>query len=61
MLGFPLMTVFGKCLCGAVKVTAAAPPIAARTRWCWHCQFIAAGNSTVNARFYKKDAPSPGR
>ncbi len=54
------MTISGKCLCCAVKITAAAPPIAARTCWCRHCQFIAAGNSTVNACFYKKDVTISG-
>lgn len=54
------MTISGKCLCGAVKITAAAPPIAARTCWCRRCQFIAAGSSTVNVCFYKKDVTITG-
>lgn len=54
------MTISGKCLCGAVRITCAALPIAARTYWCRNCQFIAAGNATVNAAFYKKDVTITG-
>ena len=39
------------CLCGAVRVTANAEPIAARACWCRVCQYLAAGNATVNVVF----------
>jgi hypothetical protein len=54
------MSINGKCLCGAVRITASAPPIAARTCWCRNCQFIAAGSSTVNACFRKEDITITG-
>jgi hypothetical protein len=54
------MSINGKCLCGAVRITASAPPIAARTCWCRNCQFIAAGSSTVNACFRKEDVTITG-
>ena len=45
------MTHGGGCLCGAVRLTIAADPIAARTCWCRLCQYLAAGNATVNIVF----------
>lgn len=38
----------GHCLCGAVRFTLSADPIAARVCWCRDCQHLAA-NGTVNA------------
>ena len=37
----------GQCLCGAVKFTIAADPLATRICWCRDCQHLAA-NGTVN-------------
>ena len=37
----------GHCLCGAVRFTLAAEPLAARVCWCRDCQHLAA-NGTVN-------------
>jgi hypothetical protein len=37
----------GRCLCGAVRFTLAADPLAARICWCRDCQHLAA-NGTVN-------------
>src|SRR3954465_5928734 len=41
----------GKCLCGKVRFRISAPPIAMRLCWCRDCQFLAAGNATVNVVF----------
>ena len=37
----------GQCLCGAVRYTLSADPVAARLCWCRDCQHIAS-NGTVN-------------
>ena len=43
--------VTGGCLCGAVRYESAAPPITTRVCWCRLCQYLAAGNGSVNAVF----------
>lgn len=40
----------GRCACGAVRYTLAEPPVAVRICWCRECQYIAAGNGSVNLR-----------
>ena len=45
------MTISGGCLCGAVRYSASAEPIATRVCWCRDCQHLAAGNATVNVVF----------
>ncbi len=39
------------CLCGAVRITIEAEPIAVRACWCRVCQYLAAGSATVNVAF----------
>ncbi len=41
----------GGCLCGSVRLRISKPPIAMRLCWCRVCQYIAAGNATVNVVF----------
>ncbi|WP_380875034.1 aldehyde-activating protein [Sphingomonas sp. DBB INV C78] len=45
------MSVSGGCLCGAVRFTVDATPLGVRTCWCRLCQYLAAGNATVNVIF----------
>ncbi len=45
------MEITGGCLCRAVRFRITAEPIAMRLCWCRVCQYIAAGNATVNVVF----------
>ena len=45
------MDITGGCLCKSVRFRISAPPIAARLCWCRVCQYVAAGNATVNVIF----------
>jgi len=42
------MSISGGCLCRAVRYTITAEPIATRVCWCRDCQYLGAGNATVN-------------
>ena len=45
------MTHTAGCLCGAVRINIDAEPMLARACWCRLCQYLAAGNATVNVVF----------
>jgi hypothetical protein len=47
----PKVEITGGCLCGAVRYRSTAAPVTARMCWCRICQYIGAGNATVNACF----------
>jgi hypothetical protein len=48
------MQISGGCLCRAVRYRISAPPIVTRVCWCRLCQYLAAGNSTINTCFPKE-------
>src|SRR5574340_3792 len=43
--------VTGRCFCGAVRFQFDQPPLTVRACWCRDCQYLAAGNASVNAIF----------
>lgn len=45
------MAIQGGCLCKAVRYESKAEPVITRVCWCRVCQYIAAGNGTVNVFF----------
>ena len=45
------MDITGGCLCKSVRFRITAQPLAVRMCWCRLCQYIAAGNATVNVVF----------
>lgn len=48
-----MASVTGKCLCGAVRFSFPEEPIVRRACWCRDCQYLAAGNASVNVIFRK--------
>lgn len=46
------LPITGRCCCGAVRFQFDRLPIAVRACWCRDCQYLAAGNATVNAIFH---------
>jgi hypothetical protein len=47
----PMKAITGGCACGKVRFRINAEPIAMRLCWCRLCQYLAAGNATVNVVF----------
>jgi hypothetical protein len=45
------MEIHGGCLCRKVRYRISAQPIAMRLCWCRVCQYLGAGNATVNVVF----------
>jgi len=45
------MEIHGGCLCRQVRFRITAQPIAMRLCWCRVCQYLGAGNATVNVVF----------
>jgi hypothetical protein len=45
------MVIEGGCFCRAVRYRITAEPIVTRVCWCRLCQYLAAGNATVNVCF----------
>jgi hypothetical protein len=45
------MKITGGCLCRAVRYEASVEPLFSRLCWCRLCQYVAAGNATVNTFF----------
>ena len=52
-----MANITGGCLCGAVRYEASTKPLMTRACWCRTCQFIAAGNATINM-VYSTDSVS---
>jgi hypothetical protein len=46
-----LMEITGGCLCRKIRFRITAAPVAMRLCWCTVCQYIAAGNASVNVVF----------
>ena len=43
--------VTGRCFCGAVRFHFDQPAVAARACWCRDCQYLSAGNASINVIF----------
>ena len=54
------MEITGGCLCRAVRYRSTGTPIVTRVCWCRVCQYIAAGNATVNVCFRRADVSIEG-
>jgi hypothetical protein len=48
------MEITGGCLCRSVRYRISAPPLITRVCFCRVCQYLAAGNGTVNTCFPKE-------
>jgi len=49
-MGDGTVTIEGGCACGRVRYVLTEPPLTVRTCWCRECQYLAAGNGSVNLR-----------
>ena len=50
----------GGCACGRVRYALSQPPITVRVCWCRECQYLAAGNGSVNLRIARADVQMQG-
>ena len=55
------MSITGGCLCGTVRYRIDAEPLTVRLCWCRLCQYLGAGNGTVNAAFAADKVEIEGR
>jgi hypothetical protein len=55
------MVIEGGCLCRAVRYRSTEPPILTRVCWCRLCQYLAAGNGSVNVCFPRPAVTIEGR
>ena len=49
-----------QCLCGQVRITIDAEPMAARMCWCRLCQYLGGGSATVNVCFPSEAVTTQG-
>jgi hypothetical protein len=54
------MTHHAGCLCGAVRISIGAEPLAARMCWCRLCQYLGGGSATVNVCFPAESVQTVG-
>jgi hypothetical protein len=43
--------VTGRCFCGSIRFRFNQPPVAKRACWCRDCQYLSAGNASINLIF----------
>lgn len=48
------------CLCGSVRISIDAEPMAARACWCRLCQYLGGGSGTVNVCFPTESVTTTG-
>jgi hypothetical protein len=53
--------VTGGCACGQVRYRLNEAPMTVRVCWCRECQYLAAGNGSVNLRLSRKAVALEGR
>jgi hypothetical protein len=50
----------GRCFCGSVRFRFTQAPVARRACWCRDCQYLAAGNATINLIFRAEACEAEG-